>query len=66
LYGKMPSLCLKPINDLLGEQFFIPAYQRGYRWTHRQVPGAPACAGGSRLTDDEIAIAKQSSQGKKT
>jgi len=31
------SLCLKPINDLLGEQFFIPAYQRGYRWTSRQV-----------------------------
>ena len=32
-----PSLCLKPINDLLGEQFCIPAYQRGYRWTPQQV-----------------------------
>ena len=25
------------MNDLLGEKFFIPAYQRGYRWTPRQV-----------------------------
>lgn len=31
------SLCLKPINDLLKENFFIPSYQRGYRWTPRQV-----------------------------
>ena len=31
------QLTLKPINDLLGESFFIPAYQRGYRWTARQV-----------------------------
>lgn len=31
------KLTLKPINDLLGESFFIPAYQRGYRWTKRQV-----------------------------
>jgi uncharacterized protein with ParB-like and HNH nuclease domain len=31
------QLTLKPINDLLGESFFIPAYQRGYRWTERQV-----------------------------
>ena len=31
------QLTLKPINDLLGELFFIPAYQRGYRWTERQV-----------------------------
>lgn len=26
-----------PINNLLEESFFIPAYQRGYRWTKRQV-----------------------------
>lgn len=31
------QLTLKPINDLLSESFFIPAYQRGYRWTTRQV-----------------------------
>ena len=31
------KLRLKPINDLLKEKFFIPSYQRGYRWTPRQV-----------------------------
>jgi len=31
------SICLKPINDLLGYSFLIPAYQRGYRWTKQQV-----------------------------
>ncbi|GLR07676.1 hypothetical protein COO59_09675 [Mixta theicola] len=31
------KLMLKPVSELLGEQFFIPAYQRGYRWTARQV-----------------------------
>ncbi len=28
---------LKTINQLLGENFFIPYYQRGYRWTSQQV-----------------------------
>ena len=28
---------LKPVKDLLGMSFFIPNYQRGYRWTKRQV-----------------------------
>ena len=28
---------LKTINQLLGEHFFIPHYQRGYRWTSQQV-----------------------------
>ena len=28
---------LKPVNDLLGMSFFIPGYQRGYRWKTRQV-----------------------------
>jgi len=28
---------LKAIGDLLGMNFFIPSYQRGYRWTSRQV-----------------------------
>ncbi|GAA0805010.1 DUF262 domain-containing protein [Psychrobacter piscatorii] len=31
------QLEMKTISDLLDEQFFIPAYQRGYRWTTRQV-----------------------------
>lgn len=31
------DLILKPINELLKESFYIPAYQRGYRWTQRQV-----------------------------
>lgn len=31
------QLELKPINDLLELSFFIPAYQRGYRWSKRQV-----------------------------
>jgi hypothetical protein len=28
---------LKAINELLGMNFYIPAYQRGYRWTSQQV-----------------------------
>jgi len=31
------TLCPKPIDDLLNEKFFIPSYQRGFRWTPRQV-----------------------------
>ena len=31
------ELTLKTINDLLTMSFFIPAYQRGYRWSARQV-----------------------------
>jgi len=31
------SISLKPINDLLNEQFFVPSYQRGFRWTQQQV-----------------------------
>ncbi|MGH9425601.1 MAG: DUF262 domain-containing protein, partial [Terriglobia bacterium] len=31
------AICLKPINDLLKERFYVPSYQRGYRWTERQV-----------------------------
>ncbi|ARN57012.1 DUF262 domain-containing protein [Sedimentisphaera salicampi] len=27
----------KTIHSLLGEEFFIPAYQRGYRWKKRQI-----------------------------
>ncbi|MGJ0490071.1 DUF262 domain-containing protein [Methylobacter sp.] len=31
------KLCLKTIYELLGENFYIPAYQRGYRWSAIQV-----------------------------
>lgn len=33
----MNNLELKSIEDLQDMSFFIPAYQRGYRWTTRQV-----------------------------
>lgn len=33
----MSNLTEKPIGELLGQNFFIPSYQRGYRWTERQV-----------------------------
>ena len=28
---------LKSISDLLGLKFFIPSYQRGYRWNEQQI-----------------------------
>lgn len=31
------ELSLRPISALLDESFYIPAYQRGYRWSERQV-----------------------------
>ncbi|MDR2408791.1 MAG: DUF262 domain-containing protein [Bacteroidales bacterium] len=31
------ELKLKSVSDLLGRNFFIPSYQRGYRWTKQQV-----------------------------
>jgi uncharacterized protein with ParB-like and HNH nuclease domain len=31
------NIILKSINELLGMKFFIPSYQRGYRWTEQQV-----------------------------
>jgi uncharacterized protein with ParB-like and HNH nuclease domain len=31
------KLILKPVTELISEKFFIPSYQRGYRWTDRQV-----------------------------
>ena len=33
----MASLEVKSIGELLDIDFFIPSYQRGYRWTERQV-----------------------------
>ena len=34
---KNNNISIKKISDLLGFDFFIPSYQRGYRWTKRQV-----------------------------
>ena len=31
------AICLKSIYELLPETFFVPSYQRGYRWTPQQV-----------------------------
>ena len=31
------NIDLKSIRKLLGMNFFIPSYQRGYRWTLQQV-----------------------------
>ena len=33
----MSELKLKSLRDLLGKNYFIPSYQRGYRWEKRQV-----------------------------
>jgi len=33
----MKPLDIVPIHKLLDEKFYIPFYQRGYRWTERQV-----------------------------
>lgn len=34
---KNNNISIKTINDLLKNNFFIPSYQRGYRWTEQQV-----------------------------
>ncbi len=31
------NISIRTINDLLKSNFFIPSYQRGYRWTEQQV-----------------------------
>lgn len=33
----MSCLTEKTISELLEDKFFIPSYQRGYRWTERQI-----------------------------
>lgn len=33
----MVEIELKSVRDLLGMKFFIPSYQRGYRWTESQI-----------------------------
>ncbi len=34
---KQNNLELLSVNELLSKKFYIPSYQRGYRWTERQV-----------------------------
>ena len=34
---KENKIGLKSVCELNGMKFFIPSYQRGYRWTERQV-----------------------------
>ena len=34
---KETKIEIKPISELIKNKFFIPSYQRGYRWTERQV-----------------------------
>lgn len=31
-----------PISDLFGDNFMIPTYQRGYRWTRAQISAVTA------------------------
>ena len=31
------NLCLKTVNNICQYSFFVPAYQRGYRWTEQEV-----------------------------
>lgn len=33
----MATVELKSISELFGLRFFVPSYQRGYRWTTVQV-----------------------------
>lgn len=47
---------LKPVSELLGMNFFIPSYQRGYRWTEQQV---------TDLLDDIYAFAMKKNKSKK-
>jgi hypothetical protein len=37
MLAEATDLRLRPLSDLLGERFFVPSYQRGYRWTPTQV-----------------------------
>lgn len=48
------TLQLRSIFELLSERFFVPSYQRGFRWTARQVEA---------LLDDLAAFQLSSRQG---
>ena len=46
----MATIELKPVSDLFGYVFFVPSYQRGYRWTRVQVRELLEDDGQQRLT----------------
>jgi uncharacterized protein with ParB-like and HNH nuclease domain len=50
------TICLKSVSELLGLNFFIPSYQRGYRWDTKQV---------QELLDDIYDYTKQTSKAEK-
>ncbi|MGM0580736.1 MAG: DUF262 domain-containing protein [Bacteroidota bacterium] len=50
------QLVLKPIDSLLEYEFYVPSYQRGYRWTSNQVKA---------LLDDIWKFRSDSQDGKK-
>ena len=50
------TICLKSVSELLGLNFFIPSYQRGYRWDVKQV---------QELLDDFYEYAKKTSKAEK-
>ncbi len=37
IQGIMATVTLRSVEDLFGERFYVPAYQRGYRWDETQV-----------------------------
>lgn len=48
------NIALKSVKELLGMSFFIPSYQRGYRWTEQQVKD---------LLDDILEFSNKEKQG---
>ena len=57
------AITLKSISDILGMNFHIPKYQRGYRWTEQQVldllndikPKKDVCRSDAQITNvDEL------------
>lgn len=51
---KENKIGLKPISELLGMKFFIPSYQRGYRWTKQQVTDLLNDVNEFKPTDDDF------------
>ena len=45
---------LKSVKELLGMKFFIPSYQRGYRWTEQQVNDLLNDVNGFKPMKDEL------------
>jgi hypothetical protein len=52
--GFVSELRLRSIGEILNEKFFVPDYQRGYRWTKREVEA---------LLNDVEAFYKESKRG---